>query len=308
MQSLGYEEGKSLIATRKIKKHGRQVIDLDPEDDQNYSSQSAAFVFLGAILIWLSCHIGSASNPLCLINNNLAAVTGLITWTACEYYFTEKYSLVGMSCGALCGLVGINQGGNYSPIYAAAVIGILSAFFSFFFYKFIDRFKLKFDDRLGVFGCHGICGIVGAISFGFFGHSEQNATNEGIYYGGDRLLGVVTLGVVCTFLWSAIVSLILVWSLYKVGLFQMIDEQNPNEELDFDEQAVFLPDIDKIIKKYTARKTMWMAKKSLYMKPEEIGVKTEGNIGTVMGNLENNQAAVGGSGEMIVIKKVNDRL
>ena len=56
-------------------------------------------------------------------------------------------------------------------------------------------------------------------------------------------------------------------------MYQLIDESD-NEDKDFDEQAVFLPDIDKIIQKYSNRKSLWQAKKSVFpghKKEEEPG-------------------------------------
>lgn len=293
--SLQHIQGVEIKPKIRAKKHGRQVVEIDPEDDQNYSQQSSAFVFLGISLLWLGALIGSSGNIVSLINVNFSASTGLITWVTLEYSFERKYSLVGMCVGILCGLVGISQGGSYMPIYASACIGIMSSFFSFFFYRIVDKLGLKFDDRLGVFGCHGICGIVGAISYGFFGNTETGASSEGVYYGGNRLLGVVFAGVCCSFIWSAVVTLIISTILNCFGLYGIIDEDNDNEEKDFDEQAVFLPDIDKIIKKFSARKTMWQAKKSVY-----IEVKKDEPTGKIN--------KVSDSEEMILARKTEDKL
>ena len=206
-----------------------------------------------------------------------------------------------MCVGILCGLVGISQGGNYVPIYASACIGIISTVCSFFFYRIVDKLSLKFDDRLGVFGCHGICGIVGAISFGFFGNTQSGAKLDGVYYGGNRLLGVVFAGVCCSFLWSFVVTIIIASIMYILGLYQIIDEDNINEEKDFDEQAVFLPDIDKIIKKYSTRKSLWQAKKSVY-----VGVKNqEDPPATSLGMIPGNKVH---SGDMLMMRQTEEKL
>ena len=258
---------------RQSKKHGRQIIDIDPDDDQNYSQQSSAIIFLGMSLLWFGALIGAAGNIQSLINTNLSAATSTITWVILEWSYERKYSLVGMCVGTLCGLVGISPGSSVVPIYAAGCIGIICTLCSFFFYKIADKIFRKFDDRLGVWGCHGICGISGGICLAFFQNTEKGSNLEGIYYGGDRILGLVLAGMSCAFLWAFVMTMIISTLLYFLGLYQLIDESD-NEDKDSDEQAVFLPDIDKIIQKYSNRKSLWQAKKSVFpghKKEEEPG-------------------------------------
>ena len=122
---------------------------------------------------------------------------------------------------------------------------------SYDLYKIIEKCKYRPDDRLGVFGCHGISGITGSILIGFFAEREVGATMNGIFSGGGgRLLGIQIAGICCSFAWSFVVTFIILLIMYALGLFKTIDEKDDKESEDFDEQAVFIPDFTKILMKY----------------------------------------------------------
>lgn len=248
------------------KKHGRQIVNQDPEEvSKNQSQQSTAFVFLGTGLLWFGWfgfNAGSALSAnsisiLALVNTNLGGCTASITWVILEWVIDKKISLVGMCVGAVCGFVGITPGCGFVPLYASSIIGILSAMGTFFFYRGLDKCRYKFDDRLGVFGCHGISGIIGGICVGFFANTETGAFHEGIFYGGDKLLGYQLAGILCSFAWSAFMTAIILIILNACGLYHVIDEENGNEIHDFDEQGVFIPDIEKMVRKYTQINSSW---------------------------------------------------
>ena len=247
---------KVTLRRNSTQKHGRQV--LDTSDDSS-AKESTAFVVLGTALLWFGWfgfNAGSAlaANSQCilaLINTNLAACSALITWSVLETAAGKKPSVIGMCVGAVCGLVGITPACGFVPIYASGIIGVLSSVATFYFYKMIDKCRYKPDDRLGVFGCHGISGITGSILIGFFADKDIGAFTAGIFQnGGGHLLGVQIAGVCCSFAWSGVVTLILLIVLNCFGLYRIIDEENDKEGDDFDEQAVFIPDIEKLIAKH----------------------------------------------------------
>ena len=72
----------------------------------------------------------------------------------------ETY-LVGASTGLVVGLVAITPGAGFVPIWASFIIGALVSPICYFGVKLIKK-KLKIDDALDAFGCHGIGGIWGA--------------------------------------------------------------------------------------------------------------------------------------------------
>jgi len=153
-------------------------------------------------------------------------------------------------------LVGITPACGYVPIYASGIIGAFSSIATFTFYKCMEKCRYRPDDRLGVFGCHGVSGITGSILIGFFAEKEVGATLNGIFQGGGgHLLGVQIAGVCCTFIWSVTITFILLLIINAAGLYKVIDEENEKENNDFDEQAVFLPNIEKMIAMYGLEKS-----------------------------------------------------
>jgi Amt family ammonium transporter len=61
---------------------------------------------------------------------------------------------------------------------AAIPIGIVVSFVSFYSLILIKN-KIKFDDALDVFACHGMGGIWGAIATGIFATTAVNAAGSG---------------------------------------------------------------------------------------------------------------------------------
>ena len=255
--SRGMERKRSLTMT----KHGRQVQEISEETD---SKESTAFVVLGTTLLWFgwfgfnagSALAASGQSVLALINTNIATAAAMLTFYALERLSGKKSSVIGMCVGAVCGLVGITPACGYVPIYASGIIGAFSSIATFTFYKCMEKCPYKPDDRLGVFGCHGVSGITGSILIGFFAEKEVGATLNGIFQGGGgHLLGVQIAGVCCTFIWSVTITFILLLIINAAGLYKVIDEENEKENNDFDEQAVFLPNIEKMIAMYGLEKS-----------------------------------------------------
>ncbi len=79
----------------------------------------------------------------------------------------KKPTLLGMSTGAVIGLVAITAGAGFVPIWAAIIIGALVSPICYFFVTYVKP-KFGYDDSLDAFGCHGIGGIWGGIATGLF--------------------------------------------------------------------------------------------------------------------------------------------
>ena len=82
----------------------------------------------------------------------------------------RKTTLVGASTGLVIGLVAITPGAGFVPIWSSFIIGALVSPICYYGVILIKK-KLKIDDALDAFGCHGIGGIWGGIATGIFGKS-----------------------------------------------------------------------------------------------------------------------------------------
>jgi len=161
-----------------------------------YHPHNIPFVFLGASILWFGWfgfNAGSAGGANFLsahsfMTTNTSAATALLVWMLVEKIHNNKPTLVGASTGLVIGLVAITPGAGFVPIWAAIIIG---AFASIICYLFITRIKprLRHDDSLDVFICHGISGIWGCIATGIFALTSINSVAKwnGLVYGETNL-------------------------------------------------------------------------------------------------------------------------
>src|SRR3954463_12442515 len=91
-----------------------------------------------------------------VVNTNLAACGGGITWCLLEYAFHRRFSIIGFCSGIIAGLVGITPAAGYVPVYVASLVGGLTAICCFF----TNRYKhhLSVDEGLDIFALHGVGG------------------------------------------------------------------------------------------------------------------------------------------------------
>ena len=94
--------------------------------------------------------------------------------------------------GVLAGLVAITAGCNVVDPGAAIIIGLIAGILVDVAVIFID--KIRIDDPVGAIAVHGVNGLFGTISVGFF------ASEGGLFFGGGasllvtQCLGVLVIG------------------------------------------------------------------------------------------------------------------
>lgn len=163
--SSGVSALVAALVLGKRKNHGRAA----------YHPHNIPFVFLGAMLLWFGWfgfNAGSAgaANTLAVhafITTNVACAAAMLSWMLIEKVKNQKPTLVGISTGAVIGLVAITPGAGFVPIWAAIIIGALVSPICYFFVTVVKP-KFGYDDSLDAFGCHGVGGIWGGIATGLF--------------------------------------------------------------------------------------------------------------------------------------------
>ena len=85
--------------------------------------------------------------------------------------------LVGASTGLVVGLVAITPGAGFVPIWSSFIIGALVSPICCFTISFLKG-KLKIDDALDAFGCHGIGGIWGGVDVRIWHRLEERIQTE----------------------------------------------------------------------------------------------------------------------------------
>ncbi len=148
------------------------------------------YVILGASILWFGWfgfNAGSAlaANALAvnaLVVTNLAAAAAAVSWMFVDWARKGKPSAVGISVGAVCGLVAITPASGYVAPMPAIVIGLVAG--ALCNYVASWRARTTLDDSLDVFAAHGAGGIWGTIATGLFASSLVNAAGpNGLFYG-----------------------------------------------------------------------------------------------------------------------------
>ena len=159
------------------------------------------YVILGAALLWFGWfgfNAGSAlaANDLAvsaLVTTNLAAAAAAVSWMIIDWIVKGKPSAVGVSIGAVVGLVAITPAAGYVNVTSALLIGLAAGVIS----NLVASWRAgrsRIDDTLDVFACHGIGGLWGSIATGLFAATAINGAS-GLFYGNAAQLGAQLLAV-----------------------------------------------------------------------------------------------------------------
>lgn len=185
----------------------------------SYRVHNIPFVFLGAAMLWFGWfgfNAGSAlaANGLAahaFLTSAVASATALLVWMLIDVLKGGKPTLVGASTGLVVGLVAITPGAGFVPVWAAIVIGAVVSPICCFTMNFLKK-KLKIDDALDAFGCHGIGGIWGGIATGLFARTDINAVAQwnGLVYGETGLFVAQLISIVITIAVAAVGTLVCV--------------------------------------------------------------------------------------------------
>lgn len=207
---------------------------LGPRLKKNDEHYNLSWVLLGTAILWIGWYGFNAGSAFGINNVALAAfltttvatAVSMLTWLLLEVFLQGKPTLVGVCTGALCGLVGITPGTGYVTNTGAFFIGCLCAVCSYFFVNSVKP-RMKFDDPLDAFGCHGVSGIIGSLLVGAFATNKVNSavTDNGLFYGGGaKLLGIQLLGTVISILFTSVVVAIIIVVLKKFMAMRVSQE------------------------------------------------------------------------------------
>ena len=201
-----------------------------------YRTHNIPFVFLGSAMLWFGWFGFNAGSALkadglaahAFMTSSISSACALLTWMLIEVIREGKPTLVGASTGLVIGLVAITPGAGFVPVWASFIIGILVSPICYFTVILLKQ-KLKIDDALDAFGCHGIGGIWGGIATGLVGKSSINsfAKGAGLVFGDYRLFLAQVLSIVIT------IAVAIVGTLICIGIVRIFTplRVDPKEEL-----------------------------------------------------------------------------
>jgi len=232
-----------LLLGPRIGKYGR---DGKPNAIPGHSMPLAQ---LGVIILWFGWfgfNPGSTLNATNLhfadvvITTNLAAAAGAIAAMAAIYQVQKSLDVGMIGNGAIAALVAITAPSGYVEPWAAIVIGAVAGLIVVYGVILIDKW---IDDPVGALSAHGLAGIWGTLSLGFFADPAlakfNNVGQGGLAYGkGFHQLGVQALSVSVCFITVFTLSFALFWMIKKtVGL--RVSERHEIEGLDISEHGMW---------------------------------------------------------------------
>ncbi|HVR31070.1 MAG TPA: ammonium transporter [Thermoanaerobaculia bacterium] len=174
------------------------------------------FTLLGAGLLWFGWFGFNAGSALsagglatgAFVATNTAAAAATLAWILMDWFVKGKPTALGAASGAVAGLVAITPAAGFVSPLAALAIGALGGMVCFGVVSY--RARTGIDDSLDVFGVHGIGGTVGALLTGVFASTAVNSGGgDGLLHGNPSLLGVQALAVLITWVYSALVTFVI---------------------------------------------------------------------------------------------------
>ena len=214
-------------------------------DQGVYHVHNTPFVFLGAALLWFGWYGFNAGSALAanglaahaFMTTSVSAAAALVSWMLIEVFSEGKTTLVGASTGLVIGLVAITPGAGFVPMWAAVICGLLVSPICYFGVKLIKG-KLKIDDALDAFGCHGIGGIWGGIATGLFGMTSINGVAKwnGLVFGETRLFVAQIIGILVSIAVAVVGSLICI-TIVRIFTPLRVEERAEKVGLDVSEHG-----------------------------------------------------------------------
>ena len=165
---------------------------------------------------WFGFNAGSAlaangDAAMAMLVTHLSAAAGAFTWLSIEWIRFGKPSALGAVTGMVAGLGTITPASGFVGPAGALVIGVTAGVVCFYATMTIKQ-VLKIDDSLDVFPVHGVGGMLGTLMAGIFASDQLGLFSgqgyaEGVTMGSQ--VGVQLLGIGATFVYTAVVTFVL---------------------------------------------------------------------------------------------------
>ncbi len=189
-------------------------------------------VVMGAALLWFgwfgfNAGSGLAADGLAgsaFLVTHIAAAAAALAWALLDWFINKKPTVVGISTGAVAGLVAITPAAGFVDVSGAIVIGILVSVFCFFMVSIVKG-KLGYDDSLDAFGVHGIGGIWGALATGLFANPIIQSAYSGAFYGNSKQLGIQLIAILVTLVYSGVLTAVIFKIVEKTVGIRVTEEE-----------------------------------------------------------------------------------
>ena len=195
------------------------------------------YTLIGASLLWVgwfgfnagSAVAASDRAGMAMATTQIATAVAALSWMFAEWLARGKPTVLGMTSGAVAGLVAITPASGFVGPMGALWIGIAAGVICFWASVYLKNW-MGYDDSLDAFGVHAVGGIVGALLTGVFAVQAIGGT-AGVLEGNTGQLLIQATGVGVTIVYDAIVSFIILKAIdWTLGL--RVKEEQEREGLD----------------------------------------------------------------------------
>lgn len=211
--------------------------------DEPMPPHNLTMTLLGAALLWFGWfgfNGGSAvaSGSLAVnafVVTHISTASAVLSWMIVEWVYRGNPTVLGAASGAVAGLVAITPASGFVGPVSAMIIGLAAGMLCYFAVNIKNKFK--YDDSLDVVGVHGVGGTWGALATGLFASKTINpGGNDGLFFGNPSLIGIQALSVVSAWIYSFVVTLILLKVLdWTMGL--RVSEEHEVNGLDISQHG-----------------------------------------------------------------------
>ncbi len=165
-----------------------------------------------------------------ILVTHLSAAAGSVAWMTIEWIRYGKPSVLGIVTGMVAGLGTITPASGFVGPIGGVLIGLSAGVVCYFATQAIKS-KFKIDDSLDVFPVHGVGGILGTLLAAVFVSSSWGGAGYADGMGLGSQFMVQLIGVVATFVYTAVVSYVLLKLISKVVELR-VDEDTEQQGLD----------------------------------------------------------------------------
>ena len=186
----------------------------------NAAPHNMTMTITGAGMLWVgwfgfnggSALAANGDAAMAMLVTHISAATGALTWMFYEWKKYGKPTALGTVTGMVAGLGTITPASGFVGPAGALIIGLLAGIVCFNATLLIKQ-KYKIDDSLDVFPVHGVGGILGTFLAGIFASESLGVfSGQGFADGISTMagqLGVQLVGIVSTFVYTAIVTFLI---------------------------------------------------------------------------------------------------
>ncbi len=156
-----------------------------------------------------------------------SAASAALSWMIAEWVFKGSPTVLGAASGAVAGLATITPASGFVGPIPAIFIGLIAG--ALCYYAVNLKTKFGYDDSLDVVGVHGVGSTWGVLAAGLFASKAINpAGNDGFFFGNSSLIGIQALSVVSVWVFSFVVTLVILKVLDWIMGLRVANEHEVN--------------------------------------------------------------------------------